>query len=328
MEPKHRRAKWYGAAFAVMIILMFFSVPVLQGVPLQDIPQYFANLVNSAAPANTENTNSGALSEGEAAIYFLDVGQADCTAVLLPNGKTMVIDAGNNADGPLVCETLRSLGIEQIDFLIATHPHEDHIGGMDDVIRAFSIKEFYMPRVSDSQIPTTKTYESLLSAASEAGLKAKQAKAGVVLLDEEGIRITLLGPVAERYGDLNSYSAVVRLQVGNKSFLFMGDAECDAEEDILDQSAMIKSDVLKIGHHGSSTSTSTALLQAVSPDTAVISCGRGNDYGHPHQETLDKLTELNTAILRTDQDKTIAAFCDGNTIRFQSGLPSCDGNSP
>lgn len=323
MQSKRRRTRWYSAAFAAMVLLMLLAVPLLQGVPFRELPQYFAGLLNPP-----EDSPTLAAPAGEAAVYFLDVGQADCTAVLLPSGKTMVIDAGNNADGPLVCKALQSLGISRIDYLIATHPHEDHIGGIDNVIRSFPVGAFYMPRVAENQTPTTKTYESVLTAASETGLKIKQAKAGTVLLEEEGIKITLLGPVLEAYDGLNSYSAVVRLQIGECSFLFMGDAEADAEADILAQKSTVKSDVLKAGHHGSSTSTSGAFLKAVSPRTVILSCGKDNSYGHPHRETLDMLAAGNISVYRTDQDATIAAFCDGKSIRFQTGLSSWDGNSP
>lgn len=217
---------------------------------------------------------------------------------------------------------LEQLGVEQIDTLIATHPHEDHIGGMDEVVNAFPIGDVYLPKVADSQTPTTRTYERLLEAIADKGLSITPGRGGMTILDDDGIKLEFLAPNADSYADLNSYSIVAKLTCGQKSFLFTGDAEADSEEEMLHAGYDLRSDVLKCGHHGSSTSTSAAFLQAVQPTYAVISCGVDNDYGHPHRETLDKLNDAGVQIYRTDEQDTILAVCDGTDVTFQTGLGS------
>ena len=213
----------------------------------------------------------------ELQIQYLDAGQADATLIRLPNGQTMLIDAGGNATADRLVEYIAKQGVKRIDFLIGTHPHEDHIGGLDKVIEAFDIGEIYLPKVADSQVPTTRTYE-----------------------------------------ELNSYSIVVLLTYGERKFLFMGDAESDSEQEILERFGNVTADVLKCGHHGSSTSTSQAFLDRVSPEYAVISCGRDNSYGHPHQETLERLDRKNVTVYRTDQQHTVIASCDGEKLTLDA----------
>lgn len=269
----------------------------------------------ASQPGAAETVSIPAPVEGqELQIQYLDVGQADASLIRLPNGQTMLIDAGGNATADRLVEYLKDQGIEKIDFLIGTHPHEDHIGGLDAVIDAFDIGQIYLPKVADSQVPTTKTYEDVLTAIDKKGLKVNQGKAGVTLFQSDGLSAALLAPNSDSYSGLNSYSIVVMLTYGEKKFLFMGDAEADSEKEILERFGDVKADVLKCGHHGSSTSTTKAFLAAVSPEYAVISCGRDNSYGHPHQETLEALDESNVIVYRTDQQHTIVASCDGEKL--------------
>lgn len=250
----------------------------------------------------------------ELQIQYLDVGQADASLIRLPNGQTMLIDAGGNATADQLVEYIKDQGVERIDFLIGTHPHEDHIGGLDKVVDAFDIGEVYLPKVADSQVPTTKTYEDVLNAIDQKGLKVNRGTAGTVMFQSEGLSAQLLAPNSETYDDLNSYSIVLMLTYGERKFLFMGDAEADSENEILDNFSDVKADVLKCGHHGSSTSTSQAFLDSVSPEYAVISCGRDNSYGHPHQETLDRLEQKDVTVYRSDLQHTIVASCDGEKL--------------
>lgn len=258
----------------------------------------------------------------ETQIYYLDVGQGDSQLICLPDGKNILIDSGTQDTADELTAYLKDLGIEKIDFLIATHPHEDHIGGMKNVVENFEIGKIYMPKISDSQIPTTRVYENLLASIEEKGLKITMAKAGEVILEENGVKMEILAPNSEKYADLNSYSIVTKLSVGEKAFLFTGDAESDSEEEMLAKGYDLKADFLKLGHHGSSTSNSLDFLKAVSPEAAVISCGVDNDYGHPHQEVLDRLEELGVQVYRTDTQDTILVRCDGSSLTVETNLKS------
>lgn len=250
----------------------------------------------------------------ELQIQYLDVGQADASLIRLPNGQTMLIDAGGNATADRLVEYIREQGVKRIDFLIGTHPHEDHIGGLDKVIDAFDVGEIYLPKVADGQVPTTKTYEDVLTAIDRKGLIVNRGTAGTMLFQRDALSAQLLAPNSDAYEDLNSYSIAVLLTYGERKFLFMGDAEADSEQEILDRFGDIKADVLKCGHHGSSTSTNQAFLDSVSPEYAVISCGKDNSYGHPHPETLERLEKKNVTVYRTDQQHTIVASCDGEKL--------------
>jgi beta-lactamase superfamily II metal-dependent hydrolase len=207
-------------------------------------------------------------------------------------------------------------GIVSLKAVVGTHPHEDHIGGLDKVIDHFPVEKIYMPKV----IHDTKTFESVLDAIDRKGLKISRAIVGAKL-DLEGIQGTFLGPVADKYEELNNYSAVIRLQYKDTVFLFAGDSEALVEKEMLMSSSsdLLKADVLKIGHHGSKSSTSEPFLEAVAPKYAVILSGKDNKYGHPHRETMDKLENMGIQALRTDMDGTIVLKSDGQNIQILKG---------
>lgn len=256
--------------------------------------------------------------EGELRVSFIDVGQGDSEFIELPNGETLLIDAGTNETGADVVNYIESLGYSSIDYVVGTHPHEDHIGGLDDVIRTFDVESVYMPKVTAD----TKTFEDVLDAVDEKGLTINTAKAGVTLVDGDGLSVKMLAPVLDEYDNTNDYSAVIRIVYDDTSFIFMGDAEQYAEDLITGD---VDSDVLKVGHHGSSTSTGEAFLERVSPSYAVISCGLGNSYGHPHTETIEKLGGI--PVFRTDEMGTIVATSDGSEISFRTLGKSDTGNA-
>ena len=255
-------------------------------------------------------------------IYYLDVGQGDSELIRLKTGENILIDAGTPETAKELADYIENLGVKKIDSLIATHPHADHIGGMAQIVSRFSIGKIYMPRIPDSQIPTTETYEKLLTAIDQKGLKITAGKAGITVLDSGGEKLEILAPNSAKYGGLNSYSIVTLLTVGEKRFLFTGDAESDSEKEMTAKGYDLRCDVLKCGHHGSSTSTSAAFLKAARPVSAVISCGVGNDYGHPDKEVVARFQKAGVTIYRTDRQKTILAECDGKTISFTAGLKS------
>ncbi len=249
--------------------------------------------------------------DGNLHIYYLDVGQADSTFILLPNGENMLIDAGTKDNGKDIVNVLDSLGVDNIDYLVGTHPHTDHIGGMQQVIENFDIGKIYMPKASSN----TATYKNLLNAIKKNGYTITTAKAGVNILSEDSLSATIVAPNSSAYDDLNNYSAVIKLTYGLTSFLFAGDAEKLSEDEIRTN---IKCDVLKVGHHGSSTSTSKNFLKKTEPEYAIISCGADNDYGHPHKEVIQRLYNAGISTYRTDLNGTIEAISDGYTISFNS----------
>lgn len=254
----------------------------------------------------------------ELKVHFIDVGQGD--SILIQSGDDdMLIDAGENNKGDTVVTYLHSLGISELDYVIGTHPHSDHIGGLDDVIKNFTVGKVIMPPVEH----TTKTYEDVLAAISEQGLKITKPKVG----DEYTLGSTTFQIIApnKSYGnDLNNWSIGIKLINGNDSFVMCGDAESGAEADIWSNGIDISADVLKLGHHGSNTSSSETFLDKVNPQYAIISCGLGNSYGHPHQETMDKLSARGIQVYRTDEQGTVVATSTGNGITW-STEPSVSG---
>lgn len=254
---------------------------------------------------------SASLSQGDGlTLHFIDVGQGD-SILAESDGHFMLIDAGENDQGDTVVSYLTSAGVQTLDYVIGTHPHSDHIGGLDDVIRAFSVEKVILPPIEH----TTKTFEDVLDAISEKGLKLTRPQAGDTYSLGKAA-FTILAPIGDYGDDLNNWSVGLKLTLGNRSFVMCGDAETAAETDIVNSGLDLKADVLKAGHHGSRTSTSDAFLKAVSPSYAVIQCGEGNSYGHPHKETIEKLETAGIQILRTDQLGTITAWTDGTDLSW------------
>ena len=258
-------------------------------------------------------------------IHYIDVGQGDSEFIELPNGQCMLIDAGIPEQGPNVVSYVKGLGRSKIDYIICTHPHADHIGGMTDVVNSFNIGQIYMPRTSDSDTPTTKVYRNLLSAIQSKGLSIHTAKAGVNIINSGNLSANLIAPCGTDYHDLNQYSAVMMLQYGNNKFLFMGDAGNVSEDEI---SVNVQADVLKVGHHGSRTATGQEFLNKVHPKYAVIEVGRGNSYGHPTAQTLGRLQSIGETIYRTDSDGTIIFTSDSKTITIDKKASNIQQNAP
>jgi len=243
-------------------------------------------------------------------VKFFDLGQADCT--LIRNGThTMLIDTGANQTASKLVGILKSMEISSINVLVGTHPHEDHIGGMDAVIKQFKIETIYMPDV----VTTTQTFSDVLDAIEAKALKITHPEAGTIF-DFGSARCTVLAPNSTHYEDINNYSIVIKTDFGKNSFLFMGDAENTSELEMLSKKYDLKADVLKVGHHGSDSSTGTEFLKAVSPRYAVIFIGKDNDYGHPSAQTLQKLNDNNVIIFRTDLNGTVTVKSDGNDLTF------------
>jgi competence protein ComEC len=243
-------------------------------------------------------------------VHYIDVGQADSILVQV-NGKNLLIDAGNRDDGTKVVSYLRKHGVKSLDFVVATHPHEDHIGGMSTVLKDFPVQEFYAPKKTN----TTKTFENMIAALN--GKKIKTASAGIQIDLGENTSAQFIAPNSSNYEDINNYSASMKITYGDNKFLFMGDAEKLSEKEIIENNFNLDCDVLKVGHHGSSSSSSKELLDKATPKIAIISCGKGNDYGHPHTETLTELKKRNLTVYRTDIDGNIVLSGDGTTIRKQ-----------
>lgn len=250
---------------------------------------------------------------GECSVHFIDVGQGDCTLIQC-GGYNVLIDAGENNKGDEVLLKLTQLGVKKLDYIIGTHAHSDHIGGLDTVINSIKTDNIILSDLPDDLVPTTVTYTDLLEAIvnNDVNLIAAEPEFEITLGDG---KITLLAPLKE-YNDLNDYSIVTRFDFGETSFLITGDAEKGAESDILKSGADVSATVLKVGHHGSETSTSYEFLQKVKPKYAVIEVGVKNKYDHPSPETLSRLMDIGAKIFRTDLNGNITAVSDGKAVTF------------
>lgn len=290
--------------FLIAAAIYFFAQPG------QSVPSGVSPVVPSAGSPVLSDLPGNA--DGLRVIY-IDVGQGDSALILTPDGKSMLIDAGESSAKNKVAQILEEYGITTLNMLVATHPHSDHIGGMQYIVENFQIEQVCLPGVSH----TSQGYENLLLAIQERKIPALQAKAGESFQLGSDVHCEILAPVQEEYENLNDYSAVIRVCFGETSFLFTGDAEALSEAEILENTAgSVRSTVLKAGHHGSKTSSSDAFIRAVSPEAAVISCASENSYGHPHTETLETLARHRVTIYRTDELGDILAYSDGETVRF------------
>lgn len=241
-------------------------------------------------------------------VSYLDVGQADSIVIQLPNHKNVLIDGGNRGDAKFIKAYLLKSGIKKIDVLIATHPHEDHIGGLPQIIKSVEVEQVYMPKVTSN----TKIFESFLLGLKEKKIKVRAPKIGEFIINEEDLKLQVLSPKMEKYEETNDYSLVLKLTYKNRSFLFTGDASAYVEKEMLSGNVSLKSDVLKVAHHGSKTSTSNPFLEALNPSIAVISCGKNNDYGHPHKATLKRFQGIK--VYRTDQLGSVVVTTNGKTL--------------
>lgn len=242
---------------------------------------------------------------GTLTAHFIDVGQGDSSFYQLPDGKTMLVDAGTTESGSTVVSYLRGLGVERIDYLVATHPHEDHIGGMPAVFSAFEIGQVWAPRATHD----TQCYEDFLNAVASEGLTIQAAEAGKQVCSGGGCTVQVTAPAQNADPeDLNDWSAVLLVTFGDTSLLLTGDAGTDVVDGAVSDSV----DVLKVGHHGSETSTTAALASKLAPRISIISCGAGNDYGHPDQSVLDALAS--STIYRTDLNGTVVVTSDGASV--------------
>ncbi|MDP5276193.1 ComEC/Rec2 family competence protein [Chengkuizengella axinellae] len=246
-------------------------------------------------------------------VHFVDVGQGAAQIILSPRGKVIVIDAGNNDDEQLMVDYLHNLDVNKIDILIGTHPDADHIGGMDAVIDNFNIGKIYMPKISAN----TQTFESVLTSVQSKGLKISTADEVLEFGIEHEVYLNFLAPIGTS-SDRNEMSAVVRLEYGNHSFLFTGDADDKSENEMIESREELKSTVLLVGHHGSSTSSTQAFLDKVKPEYAVIQSGEGNSYGHPTDEVLQRLDNVGAEIYRNDLQGDIIFTSDGQTMSVKT----------
>lgn len=287
---------------------LIYSVIIL----LLLIAGYFFNNMNSSS-SNGETTST---STGELQVYFIDVGQAD--SIYIKDGNSnMLIDAGNNADGSLLMKYLESLGVKEFKYAVGTHAHEDHIGGMDNIIKNFKIDNYLMPNA----ISSSKTFEDVLDALNDKKVSPTIPKIGdKFTLENANFEVLSVG---EDNSDLNDTSVVLKMTYNNTCTLFMGDASSNVEKKLLDKD--INCQVLKVGHHGSRYSSSDEFIKTVKPTYGIIMVGKDNKYGHPTKKTLDVLNKYNVTLHRTDKEGTIIMKIKGDNISFDNVSTNTNG---
>ena len=317
---RKRRRKLTSKLLIITLILLAF----LYGLYFEEINNTFAlmydeygnAILTNIKDSNNETETSVKEEKDKLKIYYIDVGQAD--SILIQNeNEFMLIDAGNNNDGPLLVKYFQSLNIKDFKYVVGTHPHEDHIGGLDDIITNFNIGTIYIP----DAITTTKTFEDLLNSIEKKNMTFTVPKIDSTFnLGKANVKVIYTGTDTK---DLNNTSIVLKMSFGSTTYLFTGDATNITEKKILNKD--ISADVLKVGHHGSNYSSTDKFLNKVNPKYAIISVGKNNIYSHPATKTIDKLNKLNIKIYRTDELGTIILTSDGKNIDITNEKTNTNG---
>ena len=308
-----------GIVLAALSVTLYFSAALTQPLPTIVSPagspqqgSAASSQQDSGAPSQSDTGAPSATTQTSAnvTIKFIDVGQGEAILIALPE-KTMLIDAGPTGSAPKIAQVLQELGRDKIDYLVATHPDEDHIGGMADVISSTQIGTIYAPNKTNN----TATYRKFLAAIQNNNLQITLAEAGTIIDQTDDYKLEILWPKKDaNFPDTNDYSIIIKLTVGNKTFLFTGDAPTSA---ILDSNPG-HIDVLKVSHHGSRTGTTEQLVRKLSPTYAVVSYAVDNSYGHPMQSVLNALRKHSVEVWGTGANGTITITCDGTTIDISS----------
>lgn len=284
------------------IFLVFIIFLVISGCAKIDL---------DSSQYSEKNNESFSVNGKKIVAHFIDVGQGDANFIELPNDKVMLIDAGVASSSTKIINYIKNLGYTKIDYVVATHPHADHIGGLSEVISSFDIGQIYMPKA----VSTSKTYENLLLTIKDKGLTIKTGKAGIEILNEDNLKIIIMAPNGEKYTNLNNYSIILKIIYGDVSLLYTGDAEIESLNEIEED---ISASILKVGHHGSDTSTTKEFLEKVKPKYAIISVGEDNSYGHPATSTIKLLKEYTNNIYRTDLNGDVVISSDGINIELET----------
>ena len=304
------------------ILQNYWEVLVVEG----ELPEEITTILNpSESDGETETSKPTENSvfienpEGTLVITMIDAGQAD-SFLLEQNGKVALIDCGTRSTGDDVVAYLKEEGITRIDYLFGTHPHDDHMGGMYDIVTNFEVGVVIIPEIKLGEV-TTNWYIKLIRELGKDKYVIEYAEKDAVYMLGDAI-MTILGPISEPDDNLNNYSTVMMVSFGEIDTLFTGDAETEVEEELLESGLDLDAEILKVGHHGSDTSSSEEFLNAVTPDYALISCKIGNKYEHPVESTMDKFEQRNIEIYRTDEMGTVVLTIEDNNVTF-----SCEPGS-
>lgn len=302
---------------AVWIVIASFIVLYFLGINIYDITLGPSDESNETIGTTETTTQMPEMANpsGELTLTMIDVGQAD-SFLLVQDGKTMLVDCGTRSTGEDVVKYLNEQGITRLDYVIGTHPHDDHMGGMYDVITNFEIGKIIMPEVEVGKV-TTNWYVKLMQEIKQGAYELEYAKLGTVYdLGEANFKI--IGPIENDESNLNNYSIVLKVTFGDMDVIMTGDAETKVERDIIDSGEALDAEILKVGHHGSDTSSSDEFLDAVSPIYALISAKVGNKYEHPIKSTMQKLEKRKIEVYRTDENGTVVATITAHDVKFST----------
>ncbi len=304
--------------FSILVVLVVVCVAGFlshRGESIQPLVEYFPFL-EEIFPQESVPAGAPVMDGAGLRVHILDVGQADCILIQGPE-RVLVIDGGESGDASTIIQYLQKQGVERIDYYLNTHPHSDHYGGITQVMQAIPTGEFFHHPVPEEHTPTTRSYQKLIQYLLDSKTKTTVLDPGDTLDLGGGAVLTILAPL-EGYEDMNNNSLVGRLTFGERAFLFTGDAEKKSEKAILESGVELSADVYSIPHHGSNTGMTQKFLDQVKPQYATISVGKDNDYGHPHRDTIQRLSEGEIPCLRTDLLGNIVFETDGKTLSLST----------